>query len=82
MAGHPTPPHSNRTHLHLLLRLLTLGGLWGLTGTTSLALQRLDLLMEKFPESVLRVLAPPWEIREGRARGNTNAYRHAHTPGP
>lgn len=39
----PHPVTAN-THLHFLLCLLTLGGVHGLTGATSLALQRLDLL--------------------------------------
>lgn len=43
-------PHThpgNHTHLHLLLRLLALHCVRGLTRPTSLALQRLDLLVEK-----------------------------------
>ena len=78
--SHPTPPHSNHTHLHLLLRLLALG-VCGLTGSTGLAPQGLDLLVEKFPESVLRSLAPLREIKDGKARGNTHAHRCVHTPG-
>ena len=78
--SHPTPPHSNHTYLHLLLCLLTFG-VCGLTGPTSLAPQRLDLLVEKFPKSVLRSLAPLGEIKEGKARGSTHAHRCVHTPG-
>lgn len=78
--SHPTTPHSNHTHLHLLLRLLALG-VCGLTGSTGLAPQGLDLLVEKFPGSVLRSLAPLREIKDGKARGNTHAHRCVHTPG-
>lgn len=80
-SSHHTPPHSNHTYLHLLLCLLTFVGVCGLTGPTSLAPQSLDLLVKKFPESVLRSLAPLQETKEGKARGNTHAHRCLHTPG-
>lgn len=66
-----TPSPGNHTHLHLLLRLLPIHCIRGLTGPTSLALECLDLLVEKSSQGVLGVLALPWEVREGEAWGLT-----------